>query len=125
MDTLRSILKPVSILVLFGFVTLTLHAPAARAGLIATDTVVSANQAAAARDQLRATLEREDVRQALLARGVRADQVQGRVDALTDSEVKQLNAKMDEMPAGGDALAIAVFVFLVLLLTDILGFTDI
>jgi hypothetical protein len=39
--------------------------------------------------------------------------------------VRTLAAKIDELPAGGDALGLLVFVFIVLLITDILGFTDI
>ncbi len=125
MQALRSIIKPVAVVVMVGFSALTLHVPAAQAGLVGTDAVVNAAHAQDARDHLRTTLDREDVKQALLARGVSTDQIQARVDALTDQEAQQLAANMDQMPAGGDALALAVFVFLVLLLTDILGFTDI
>jgi hypothetical protein len=55
-----------------------------------------------------------------------------RVSALTDSEVRQLAAQLDRMeamPAGGDAfgaiVAATVIVFIVLLITDILGYTHI
>jgi hypothetical protein len=125
MQFLRSIVKPVAAAVLVGFVVLTLHGPAVQAGLVGTDAVVKAEKAQDARAHMRTLLDRQDVKQALLARGVSSDQVQARVDAMTDQEVQQLAANMDNMPAGGDALGIAVFVFLVLLLTDILGFTDI
>lgn len=126
MLTLRRVTKPVAHLVLFGFLTLTLHMPAVQAGLVGTDVIVNARQPQEARDHLRATLDRQDVRQALLARGVSPDQVQARVDALTDREAQQLTATMDQMPAGGvNALVVGAIVFLVLLATDILGFTDI
>ena len=52
-----------------------------------------------------------------------------RVNSLTDEEVSQVARQMDQLPAGGDGLAIivgaAVLIFLVLLLTDILGLTDV
>jgi hypothetical protein len=125
MPVLRRFIKPVSFFVLTAFLAVTLYVPAAQAAMIGTDAVVNAAQSQQARDSLRATLDREDVKQQLLAQGVNPDQLQSRVDALTDPEVQQLAARMDQMPAGGDALGIAVLVFLVLLLTDILGYTDI
>jgi len=125
MQFLRSILKPVAVVVSVGFVALTLHVPVARAALVNTEVVAEAGQAQSAREHLRTMLDREEVKQALTARGVAAGQVQARVDALTDREAQQLAAQMDQLPAGGDALGVAVFIFLVLLLTDILGFTDI
>lgn len=125
MQRLRRFTKPITHVVLAGFCVLTLHVPVTHAALIGTETVVNSAQSQQARDQLRASLDRQEVKQQLLARGVSPDQLQARVDALTDSEVQQLAANIDKLPAGGDALGIAVFVFLVLLLTDILGYTDI
>jgi hypothetical protein len=120
----RRFISPITYFVLAGFIALTFTAPT-QAAMISTETVINASQNQQARDQLRASLNREEVKQQLLARGVDPEQLQGRVDALTDMEVQQLAAGMDKQPAGGDALAIAAFVFLALLLTDILGYTDI
>jgi hypothetical protein len=125
MHALRRITKPVSYLVLSGFMMLSLHVPAANAALIGTDAVVSAATGDAARAKLRAALERDDVKQALAERGANLADLQARVDSLTDQEVAQLSAKFDQLPAGGDVLGVLVFIFLVLLITDILGYTDI
>jgi hypothetical protein len=122
MKNLRRIARPISLLILTGFLSLTLHVPAANAALIGTETVIGA---AAARDRIHATLAREEVKQALVARGVSPADVQARVEALTDDEAAQLAAKLDQLPAGGDALGVLLVIFLVLLLTDILGYTDI
>ena len=71
-------------------------------------------------------LDRGDVLAQLQARGVDAAQVKARVAALTDQEAAQLAAQIDALPAGGaDVLGVILVVFLVLLLTDILGFTKI
>jgi hypothetical protein len=94
----------------------------AQAGMIATDVAV----AHADRGQIASLLMREDVRQQLKAYGVSAGQVQARVDALTDAELAQLAGQMGDLPAGGDALIGAiVFIFVLLLITDILGLTHI
>ncbi len=105
------------------------HVPMAQAALVGTGEVVAAagqvQAADEARQRLTALLARDDVAAALQRHGVDAEQARSRVDGLSDAEVQQLAGQLDELPAGGDVLGIAVFVFLVLLLTDILGYTDI
>ena len=126
MDRLRRLTKPVSHLLAFGILALSLHFPAAHAGMIGTEAVVSAAQVQQDRERLRDVFNRDDVQAQLLARGVDPAQVQARVDSLTDQEVQSLSGKIDQLPAGGDSfLGALVFVFIVLLITDILGFTNI
>jgi len=71
-----------------------------------------------------AALSREDVQSALVARGIDPAQAKDRVAALTDEEASVVASQLDTAPVGGIIGAI-VLVFLVLLLTDILGFTKI
>jgi hypothetical protein len=125
MTTFRRFIKPITHVALLGFLALSLHVPVAQATLIGTDTVVSAGQAHAARDRVNAALTRTDLKQQLAAQGVSAEQVQARVEGMTDQEVVALADKMDQLPAGGDVVGAAVLIFLVLLITDILGYTDI
>ena len=125
MDKLRRMSRPISYLVMLSVLALGIHLPAAQAAVIGTEAVVSAQQAEQDRSRVHELLNREEVKQRLLAAGVDPSEVVKRVDALSDSEVSQLAAKMEQMPAGGDALGVLVFVFVVLLITDILGFTDI
>jgi hypothetical protein len=60
---------------------------------------------------------------------VPADEAQARAAALTDDEVLAAAGRVDRMPAGGDGfgalIGAAVLVFVVLLVTDILGFTKV
>jgi hypothetical protein len=73
-----------------------------------------------------ALLAREEVRTALAARGVDASQVEARVAALTDAEARQLADQLDQLPAGAsDVLGILFAVFIILLITDILGLTKV
>ena len=125
MDKLRRLTKPVSHLVVVGLLALSLHIPAAHASMIGTQAVIDSAQVQQDRARLHAVLNRDDVKAELIARGVDPAQVQARVDSLSDQEVQTLAARMDQMPAGGDILGVAVFLFLVLLITDILGFTNI
>jgi hypothetical protein len=125
MEKLRRLTKPVAHLVVLGMLTLSLHLPAANAALVGTEAVVSAAQAQQSRERVLSTLNRDDVKAQLVARGVDPAQVQTRLESLTDEEVQTLAARMDQLPAGGDGLGILVFIFVLLLITDILGFTNV
>jgi hypothetical protein len=71
-------------------------------------------------------LTRAEVRDALAARGVDTAQVQARVAALTDEEARVLADRLDQLPAGAsDILGILFTVFIILLITDILGLTKV
>lgn len=72
-----------------------------------------------------AALSREDVQSALVARGIDPVQAQERVAALTDEEASMVASQLDSAPAGSGIIGAIVLVFLVLLLTDILGFTKV
>ena len=82
--------------------------------------------AAAQREAVRGALERDDVRAQLQALGVSVDDARARVDALTDEEVASLAGRLDQLPAGGsDVIGVILFVFVLLLITDILGLTKV
>jgi hypothetical protein len=94
----------------------------AYAGIVSSETVL----AGAARSHVASVLQRTEVRARLQAMGVDASEVEARVAALSDEEAAQLAARLDELPAGGsDFLTIALIVFLVLLFTDIMGYTKV
>ena len=93
----------------------------AQAAMVATDQALGTPE----RAHLSQFLARADVQARLGQYGVNASDVQARIAAMSDEEVAQLAGKIDALPAGGDILGAIVLVFLVLLLTDILGFTKI
>lgn len=95
----------------------------AHAALVGTEQVLQADSTARAR--VHAFLARADVRRELLANGVDLAQVQARVDALTDAEAADFAGRIDRAPAGRDVLGLLFAVFIVLLITDILGFTHV
>jgi len=101
---------------------------AAPPGLIGAEQVAAAQSAAAAsaaHERLLAQLDRAEVAQALSERGVSPEAARERVAALTDEEALQVARHIDEAPAGGDVLGTVVFIFVLLLVTDILGLTRI
>jgi hypothetical protein len=110
--------------------SLGLPVPVAQAELVATDRIEAAGQAwLPARERLGSLLDRTDVRAALERHGVSADDARARVNALSDDEVERLAARFDSLPAAGNGfesvLWIGFLVFVILLVTDILGFTKV
>ncbi|MFB0975068.1 MAG: PA2779 family protein [Tolumonas sp.] len=72
-------------------------------------------------------LAREDVAQQIAAQGVDIALVRQRVAAMSDAEINQLSGKIDQLPAAGsgEIIGAVLFVFIVLLITDILGLTKV
>jgi hypothetical protein len=100
------------------------------AAMVATERVVAETTAAAdARGKVATFLDREDVRDVLERWDVDPAEAKARAAALTDAEAADLAARLDSMPAGGNSIGIIIgailLVFFVLLITDLLGLTNI
>lgn len=98
----------------------------AQAAMVSTAQLASANAGEQARTRLATVLQRADVQAGLEHNGIDAADAQARVAALSDDEAAALAQQVDALPAGGDGLIGAlVFIFVVLLVTDILGLTKV
>ncbi len=101
----------------------------ASAQIVPTETLVqgtaSAGDVADSRARVNAFFARAEVRQAMQQEGVDAAAAQARVDAMSDAEIRDLDGRIAQAPAGGDVLGIIFTVFVILLVTDILGFTKV
>ncbi|AKJ29997.1 PA2779 family protein [Caldimonas brevitalea] len=94
---------------------------------VAQESMADSHTAAgdAQRQRLASELDRPELMARLQEFGVTAEQARQRVAALSDEEAATLVAQIEQAPAGGDVLGVALFVFVLLLVTDILGFTKI
>lgn len=97
----------------------------AHASVVSTSSVIEAQTAHMNRDQILQLLQRKDAIQALQRMGVDPAQVQARVQQMTASELQAFNDQVKKMEAGGDALTIIVLIGLILVITDMLGITDV
>ena len=102
----------------FAGVPLTAHA-----AMVSTEQAMVTPAGDANRDRVSAFFNRADVQTALQARGVDANAAIARVQAMSDVEVAQLADRVDQAPAGAGVIGVLFTVFLVLLVTDILGLT--
>lgn len=97
----------------------------AQARIVSTEEVTAPAISSTSRDTVNRFLARDDVRQAMLGQGVSIDAATQRVAAMSDAEVAQLAGRVEQAPAGGDVLGILFTVFIVLLVTDIMGLTKV
>lgn len=97
----------------------------AQASIIATDEMVAAGASNTNRDKVDAFLARDEVRQAMQAQGVSPLAASQRVKAMSDVEVAQLAGRIDQAPAGGEIVGTLFTVFIILLVTDIMGLTKV
>jgi len=97
----------------------------AHADFIGTSQLAGATTTEMQRDELRTLFAREDVAKQLSAMGVDPADAQERVASLSDAEVNQLHARMDELPAGAGALGTIALVLVILILLEVVGAIDI
>ncbi|MDN3554769.1 PA2779 family protein [Halomonas maura] len=93
--------------------------------LVGTTAVLDAASTRSDRAKIREVLARDDVQQQLLVQGVSPTEVEARVAALSDEEARQMAERLDQLPAGASVVGVLFAVFVILLVTDILGLTDV
>ncbi|NIV13444.1 MAG: PA2779 family protein [Aliifodinibius sp.] len=126
---LKKLLRPVSLMLVVAFCMLNFNVPNVQAKMIGTDTVIAEQLSVDQRTQVKEFLAQEDVTQLLTQYGVDPIEAQKRVDSLSTDELAEVAYSIDQMPAGGGAVGTvvgaAVLIFLVLLVTDLLGLTHV
>ena len=95
------------------------------AGVIDTQDYLAGAERAAQVAMIQSALTRQDVRDELVRLGVDPLAASERVASLSDGELATVAGKLDALPAGGDLLAVIGIVFVVLLILEITGVTDI
>ena len=127
MNKLKS--KAISMMVIAAFSLAVIPVTPVSAAMVGTDRIVGQQSAADARVTVDTFMERANVEDQFEKLGVDPTEAKDRVAALSDDEVAQLAERIDSMPAGqgavGAVIGAAVLIFIVLLITDLLGFTSV
>ena len=125
----KRLMRSVSFLLVVSFCLLNFNVPMAQAKTVGTDAVIAGQQAVDQRARVATFLAREDVRQLLTRNGINPAEAQSRIDSLSNAEIAKIANSIDQLPAGGNAVGAvvgaAVLIFLVLLITDIIGLTHV
>lgn len=125
----QCVLKRIAICMIAAFTLAITPVVPVAAGMISNEQVAEQQSVADARLTVQNFMDRDDVRQQFEGLGVDPQEAEQRVAALSDAEVRDLAQKIETAPAGegvvGALIGTALIVFLVLLITDILGFTHV
>jgi len=128
MSFLQSMRKPIAGLVIVALCVFSISWAPAQAAMVSTDEILKQNKQNLDRERLTILLDRSEVQKQLEAWGVKGEEATKWIDSLTDREIAEIVDRIDQMPAGsglGTLVGAAVLVFLVLLITDVLGYTDV
>jgi len=129
LDIIRKILKPAVWMLAFHILMLSGPYQSVWAAIISTEETIHLDRGERIRDRLSIYLIREDIKAVLESRGIDPAAVQAQVNSLTDAELEQIADQIDQLPAGSGFfetfLIVVLLVFVVLLLTDIAGYTDV
>ncbi|MCC5903746.1 MAG: PA2779 family protein [Halomonas sp.] len=127
MKTLRAYLSTLLIAVLVITSLPVAAAPIAPQSmdLVTTQSALAGDRAGADRERINNVLARADVQEQLLKQGVDLNEVEARVAALSDAEAQQMADQLEQLPAGAGVIGVLFAVFIILLITDILGLTDV
>ena len=97
----------------------------AYSGIVTTEQLIQEQLESLDKQSLVSMLDREEVRQQLVDRGVDPDYAKQRIAALSDQQISEIKANIDEMPAGSGVVGILIAVLLVLVILDVIGVTNI
>lgn len=97
----------------------------AQANIIGTLESLQTSQREADLATVNAALAREEVRAQMVEMGVQPEDVALRVAAMTDAELRTMATDIQSAPAGAGVLVVIGVVFVVLLILEAVGVTDI
>lgn len=100
-------------------------AQVANAGIIGTNQVVQSAEHSAQIEKLQTLIASEQVSAQLVALGVDPAWAAERVASLTPEELAGLDGQLEQLPAGGNVLAVIGIVFVVLLVLEVTGVINI
>ncbi len=129
MNVIRKTLKPTSICLTVIMFLMFAPVHSVLAAMVGTETVVDNQRGREARNLIHSVLAREDVQTALRSHGIDPLEAKARIDSLSDEEVIRLADQIDQLPEGAGAvtflLIIILVMFLVLVIFDLTGVTDV
>jgi hypothetical protein len=129
MKLLRQKAKPVSVVMTILLLLLAVPYQSVFAAMIGTETVIDMARGQEARDYLNRMMMREDVQTAVTSYGITPLEAKARLDTLSDAEIMRIYNQIEQLPAGGSDLGVAFIavgvIFILLFITDLLGYTDV
>lgn len=119
-----------SIILIVSLLTFSMQSTYAKLNMLPTMDILEEVSIAGEREKITTFLNKEEVKSEMIKNGVSHDEAIKRVASLSNSEVRDLSNQISKAQAGGDigvggVLGAIVLIFLILLVTDILGLTKV
>lgn len=118
-------LKKKIIIIMMSTLAVATYWMPAQAAMVTTESVAKNEQLSQRRQHAADVLLKDNVREQLLAMAVNPTDVEKRINSMTPQELSQLEANIQNLPAGGSVLEVVVLVLLIFLILDIGGVTDV
>jgi len=116
MHPIRKKAQPIAILMIVLTLLLSVPYQAAFGALVGTETMLDMSRGQEARETLKQFMALEDVRTTIVSQGIDPLEADARLNSLSDAEVIQLADQIDQLPAGGDVLGLAIAVLVIVIL---------
>lgn len=123
MDFFRRLGKIAPMLTIMAF--LSIHMGPLQAAMVDNSQLIAQSQQQITKQEVLSQLDRQDVQDQLVAMGVDLDDAKQRIDQMSNQELARIAQDFDEMPAGSGIIGALLVVFVVLVVTDMLGATDV
>lgn len=107
------------------FALLSLQMTPVQAAMVSNDNLLIQARHDISVNQMVTMLQRVEVQDKLIAMGVDPVAATVRVRQMNDVELAELTKNLEQLPAGSGVLGVLLTVFIVLIITDMLGATDI
>jgi len=128
MKFIRRFQRPVGAALVAAMVAVWVPVAPVQAAMVGTDQVMGQLDGSA-QGKVTSFLARDDVERQLRALGIDPAEAKARVQSLSDDEIGAIAGRIDSLPAGqgavGAVVGAAVLIFIVLLITDLLGLTHV
>ena len=101
MHTFHKTAKPISILAIFLLLLMSILNRPAAAAMVGTENLLISERNQEARSYLQLLMSRQDIQEALIARGIDLQEAQTRIASMSDNEIELIFNNMTDLPAGG------------------------
>jgi len=120
MKYFSNVVKPISTFLAVVLLLVSISYQPASAAMIGTEKLLQAEPHQCPRAYLRQLLAREEVKNALVIRGIDPLEAELRIQSLTDEEIRRIAARIDELAAGSGVEIFSLIVIGVIVATVLL-----
>jgi len=126
MKLFQKTVKPTSIFLAIVLLLVSTSYQSATAAMVGTEKFLQAGDSQNLRDYLYQVMDREEIKNALIAQGIDPPEARLRIQSLTDEEIQLITERLSELPAGSGVEIFSLIIIAVIIATVLIfHFTNI